>query len=104
MSVLERVHLTIVPGAGAAFEQAMTSSGLDVLRSAPGCLSAELRRGVEEPSTYLLLVEWDSLEAHTSFTGEPEFLGLVDILKAHLDAPSDMQHFTTLAASSSTSP
>lgn len=91
--VLERVHLSIAPGTEEEFEAAMTSNGLGVLRAAAGCRSAELRRGVERPGTYLLLVEWDAVEAHTAFTQDPAFGGLVEILKAHLAGPTDMEHF-----------
>jgi quinol monooxygenase YgiN len=38
-------------------------------------------------------VEWDSVQAHTSFTQEPAFQELVTILKAHLAGPTDLQHF-----------
>lgn len=91
--VLERVHLPVRPGSEEAFEQAMATTGLDVLRSATGCRHVQLRRGVESPSTYLLMVEWDAIDAHTAFTREPAFAGLVDILKTHLGGPTDMQHF-----------
>jgi quinol monooxygenase YgiN len=91
--VLERVHLSIVPGTEEAFEKAMTATGLDVLRGAQGCRGVQLRRGVEDPGTYLLAVEWDSVQAHTSFTQEPAFQELVTILKAHLAGPTDLQHF-----------
>ena len=93
VGVLERVHLPVRPGSEEAFEQAMSATGLEVLRSAAGCRDVQLRRGVESPSTYLLTVEWDAVTAHTAFTQEPAFSGLVDILKAHLDGPTDMQHF-----------
>lgn len=93
MAVLERVHLAVQAGTEADFEQKMTSDGLDVLRNAPGCTGAELRKGVETPGTYLLLVHWDAVASHIAFTKEPAFGGLVDILKAHLAGPTDMEHF-----------
>lgn len=40
----------------------------------PGFLSLSLSRSVESPGTYLLLVEWDTLEDHTvGFRGSPEY-------------------------------
>ena len=93
MAVLERVHLPVKPGDEEAFEKAMSETGLDVLRAAPGCQGAELRRGVETPGTYLLLVHWDEVASHTAFTQQPEFGGLVEVLKAHLGGPTDMEHF-----------
>jgi heme-degrading monooxygenase HmoA len=91
--VLERVHLPVRPGSEEDFERAMAATGLEVLRAADGCRDVQLRRGVESSSTYLLTVEWDAVEAHTAFTQQPAFAGLVDILKTHLGGPTDMQHF-----------
>lgn len=93
MAVLERVHLPVKEGTEAEFEQKMTGGGLDILRNAPGAGAVELRKGVEAPGSYLLTVEWDSVESHTAFTQEPAFAGLVEILVAHLAGATDMAHF-----------
>lgn len=93
MAVLERVHLPVKEGTEADFEQKMSSTGLDVLRNAPGCHGVELRRGVETPGTYLLLIHWDSVEAHTALTQTAAFGDFVEILKGHLAGPTDMEHF-----------
>ena len=40
----------------------------------PGFISLSLSRSIESPSTYLLLVEWETLEDHTEgFRGSPEY-------------------------------
>lgn len=44
----------------AAFEQAQT-----IITDIPGYLSHELRRCIETPNRYLLLVHWQHLEDHT---------------------------------------
>ena len=44
-----------------------STAALPIIESAPGCRGAEVRRQVEDPSAYLLLVRWDSVEAHLAF-------------------------------------
>ncbi|CAN5566192.1 hypothetical protein BH24ACT18_BH24ACT18_06280 [soil metagenome] len=34
---------------------------------------ASLHRGVEDPDSFTLIVEWDSVEAHTTPTQKPDF-------------------------------
>ena len=35
-----------------------------LLISTPGCRTVRMTRGVESPKRFVLLVEWDSIEAH----------------------------------------
>ncbi|MBL7495124.1 antibiotic biosynthesis monooxygenase [Frankia sp. CNm7] len=45
------------------------------IATSPGCRSIRMSRGVESPSSFLLIVEWDTLEAHTEgFRGSEGFL------------------------------
>jgi heme-degrading monooxygenase HmoA len=44
----------------AAYQQALPFAA-----ATPGFRNARLVRGVESPSTFVLLVEWDTVEAHT---------------------------------------
>ena len=44
----------------AAYKQALPFAA-----ATPGFRNARLVRGVESPSTFVLLVEWDTVEAHT---------------------------------------
>jgi len=44
------------------------------LVTTPGCRSARMTRGIESPSSFVLLVEWDTLEAHLeTFRGSERF-------------------------------
>jgi heme-degrading monooxygenase HmoA len=63
VSVLEHAILPVRPGAEQEFEAAMAQA-LPIIRRQPGCRSAEVSRCVEQPSAYLLLAHWDSVEAH----------------------------------------
>ena len=62
--VLEHAVLTIRPGTGSQFEAALARARHLLARS-PGCVSVALHRGVEDPDRYVLLVGWETVEAHT---------------------------------------
>jgi len=59
----ETARIRVRPGAEDAFEAAVAEA-VPLFQRTPGCRSLELRRIVEEPSTYVLCVAWDSLAAH----------------------------------------
>lgn len=62
--ILEVAILTIRPGQSAAFEQAMIAAR-PLIAATPGFRGIELRRCVETPDQYLLLVTWEKLDDHT---------------------------------------
>jgi len=90
--VIERVEIPIKAGQESAFEAAMVR-GCEVLAAAAGCHSVRLARGVESPSKYLLLLEWDAVQSHVDFTTTAafkEFGGLAGPFFAEKPA---MEHF-----------
>lgn len=91
--VYERAQLPIKPGGGPDFEKAMAADGLPLLRAAAGCRSAVLARGVEEPDTYLLLVEWDEVASHERFAGTSEFDTFRGVVGPHFAAAPSVLHF-----------
>lgn len=62
--ILEVAIFDIVPGQEAAFE-AGVGRCRPLFARAKGCHAMSLRRVIEVPGRYQLLVEWDSLEDHT---------------------------------------
>lgn len=62
--ILEVAILNIRPGTNEAFEAAFREAS-GIISSMPGYRSHELRRCLEAPSRYLLLVHWQRLEDHT---------------------------------------
>ena len=61
------------PGLEAEFESAFAQAR-PLISVRPGFISLSLSRSVESPNLYLLLVEWDSIEAHTEgFRGSEEY-------------------------------
>ena len=61
--ILEVATLQIRPGQSAEFEAAFRTAE-PLIASIPGYISHELRRCVERRDEYLLLVKWETLEAH----------------------------------------
>lgn len=71
--MLEVAILDIVPGQETKFEAAFAQASA-IIASMPGYLSHQLQHCLENPSRYLLLVNWQSLEAHTiGFRGSPQY-------------------------------
>ena len=62
--ILEHAPLDVVPGREAEFEVAFAEAR-GIIESMPGFMSLRVLRGIESPSRYLLLVEWETLEHHT---------------------------------------
>jgi heme-degrading monooxygenase HmoA len=62
--ILEVAVLDVKPGQAAEFEAAFARAQA-IISAAPGYLSHELQRCVENPNRYLLLVRWRRLEDHT---------------------------------------
>jgi heme-degrading monooxygenase HmoA len=95
--VLERALITVTPGREEEFEQAFTTARAQ-LEGSPGFVHGTLSRGVESPSTYLLLVEWQTLEDHTEgFRGSPAFTEWRRLLGPFFaDAPA-VEHYTQVA-------
>ncbi len=94
--VLERVIFTTREGAEADF-QAAFAEVRDLLESSAGCETLTLLRGIERPSTFLLLVEWDAVESHTkNFVETPRFQQFAEKLGPHLDGNPQMEHYAPL--------
>ena len=95
--VLERALITVRPGQEEAFEQAFATARAQVTGSR-GFLSGTLSRGVESPSTYLLLIEWETLEDHTEgFRGSPAFTEWRRLLGPSFDGAPDVEHYVQVA-------
>ena len=61
--ICEHALLPVKPGQEAAFEAAFAEAR-PIIAAMPGFISLRLERGIESPSTYLLLVEWQTVEHH----------------------------------------
>ena len=71
---LEVADIAVTPGQEEAFVAAYHGAR-EVLASTPGCRSVRMTRGVESPARFVLLVEWDSVEAHLQNFRDTERFG-----------------------------
>lgn len=63
----------------------------------PGYLSHELRRCMENPERYVLLVRWETLEDHTEgFRGSAGYEEWKRLLHHFYDPFPTVQHFETV--------
>ena len=71
--ILEVAILNVIPGREGEFEAAFQLASC-LLSSKNGYISHQLQRCLENKSQYVLLVNWETLEAHTrGFRGSPEY-------------------------------
>ena len=68
--ILEHALLPVRPGLEADFEAAFAQAR-PLIEAAGGCRGVTLRRSIETPNEYLLLVEWDLSLIHISEPTRP---------------------------------
>ncbi len=90
--VLEHALLPVVPGREVDFEAAMREA-YPLIAATPGFLGLELHRGIERPSTYLLLVRWESVDAHeVGFRGSERYDRWRELLHGFYDPFPVVEH------------
>lgn len=91
--ILERAEIPVVSDRQDAFVEMMNAEGLILLRGADGCLNVRFGRGVENPTTYLLLIEWDSVDKHVAFTKTSSFEQFKNLVGPFFAGHSRIEHF-----------
>lgn len=92
--VLEVATIQLKSGTGAEFEAAFHEVKHAVL-SSPGLLSLRMTRGIESPHTYVLLIEWESVEAHEkNFRETDRFAIWRGGIGEFFAAPPHVEHFS----------
>jgi len=95
--VLEIAILDVRQGQGEAFEAAFREAQR-IISAAPGYQRHELRRCVEKPDRYLLLVWWDRLESHTEgFRKSPEYQRWRALLHHFYDPFPVVEHYSEIS-------
>ena len=96
--VLEVALLDVRPGQEPAFEVAFRKAQA-IISSMPGYRSHELQRCLERVNRYVLLVRWDTLEAHTQgFRGSPQYQQWKALLHHFYDPFPVVEHYVPVAA------
>jgi heme-degrading monooxygenase HmoA len=71
LMVLEVAEIKITPGQEDAFKEAYRTAR-EFVKVSPGLRSMRMTQGVETPTRFVLLIEWDSVEAHEAGFRETE--------------------------------
>jgi heme-degrading monooxygenase HmoA len=96
--VLEVALIDVVPGQEAEFSAAYAKAR-ETLVSTEGCRSVRMTRGVESPSRFVLLVEWDSVESHLeNFRATERFTTWRSLIGPYFATPPLVEHFTDVPA------
>jgi heme-degrading monooxygenase HmoA len=92
--VLEVALIDVRSGAEEDFQTAY-GRARHLVATTPGCRSVRMTRGVESPSRFVLLVEWDSVEAHLeNFRASERFGQWRSIIGEYFATPPLVEHFT----------
>ncbi len=95
--ILEHALISIEPGREAEFETAFLGGAPEIFAQAEGCHGVELRRCIERPSHFLLLVKWDSVEAHmVGFRESPLFEQWRAIVSGFFASPPSVEHYSAV--------
>jgi len=94
--ILEVAVLDVVPGQESDF-QASFAQAQSIISAMPGHLSHSLRRCIEKPSRYILLVHWEKLEDHTvGFRSSPQYREWKSLLHHYYDPFPEVEHYTEI--------
>jgi len=91
--IVERAEFTIAEADAEQFEAAYAQAK-KLLAQTEGMQWAHMHRGVERPGSYLLLVGWESLEAHTvNFRESERFPQWRALIGPYFAAAPQVEHY-----------
>ena len=92
--VTEVADIRVVPGAEEEFADAYRGVR-EVLAGTPGCRSVRMTRSIETPCRFVLIVDWDSVDAHEqNFRGTDRFTRWRAAIGPFFDGPPHVEHVT----------
>lgn len=93
--VLEVALIDVTPGAEAAFTAAFHEAK-QLVTGTPGFQTLRMTQGIETPTRFVLLIEWDSVEAHQVFRDGDGFPKWRALIGPHFANPPHVEHFVDL--------
>ena len=95
--ILETAVLYLKPGSEVDFERDFKLAG-QYISSVNGYINHSLKKCMEQPGKYLLLVEWESLEAHTEgFRQSAGYQEWKKLLHHYYDPFPVVEHYRNVA-------
>ncbi len=94
--ILEVALIDVKPGLEEEFAAAYARAR-SIVAGTPGCRTVRMTRGIESPTRFVLLVEWDSVESHVKNFRETERFGAWrGLIGPYFAAPPAVEHFADL--------
>jgi heme-degrading monooxygenase HmoA len=90
--LMERSEITAKQGLEQEFFASMITRGVPLLANVPGVRWVQFGRGVEHPQKFMLLVVWETMDAHTAFTKTPARTELGALIRP-FSTGGAMEHF-----------
>lgn len=91
--ILEVAVLNVISGKEPKFESSFKTASA-IIASMPGYISHQLHRCLENPSQYVLLVNWEKLEDHTvGFRSSPQYQEWRKLLHHFYDPFPAVEHY-----------
>lgn len=96
--VFEIAEIVVKAGAEAQFEDAVRKA-VPLFRAAQGATSLELQKVVEHPTTYRLVVGWNTVEDHmVTFRNSEAFKQWRELVGPHFAEPPRVVHVARVLA------
>lgn len=96
--VVEYIRYRVGADRHEEFQRAYAEAGAPLAASSH-CLRYEVARGVEEPDSYIVRIEWDSLDGHErGFRHSPEFRRFFASVQPFVHEIEEMRHYESLLA------
>lgn len=89
--VLEVALIDVRPGSESAFTGAYRQARGELIEA--GCHSVRMTQGVETPTRFVLLVQWDSVAQHEAFRAGDGFGRWRGLIGPHFAGPPHVEHF-----------
>jgi heme-degrading monooxygenase HmoA len=91
--ITEHAVLEVIPGQEDDFLETMEQAK-SIIGASPGFVNLQVERCLERPSCFLLLVQWETLEAHTEgFRGSEAYQEWRSLLHHYYDPFPVVEHF-----------
>jgi heme-degrading monooxygenase HmoA len=95
--VHEIAQIDILPGTHQRFEDAVRQAA-PLFQRAQGCHGMMLQHSIEHPDRYFLVVQWETVEAHTvGFRESQDFTAWRALASPFFAKPPEVQHVDTVA-------
>ncbi len=95
--VTEIADFTVLAETQEQFADAV-HEGLKLIAETPGFRTARLTRSIETPTRFVLLIEWDSVEAHMGFRESENFPRWRALVGPHFDGSPNVEHLADVVS------